>query len=358
MAERTHIPGSAACGEWETLLADALDGLLKPDDEATFTAHMAACAACAALYEEARMGREWLEFLSPEPEAPAGLLEKILAHTGPGRAAGGGWAGRAVPVPAGTAAVPAFVPPVRHPSDLDRSLGARAWQQQGFLARMRYNVQPRLLMTAAMAFFSIALTLNMAGVRLTNVRLADLRPQAVRSYMERQLAIASVPIVRYYDHSRFVYEVESRVRELRREGEGEGKDEQRKETQPMTPGQTRQNPGRNPGWEQGNKPPQRAEVARPPASRPRQGTREQGREHPGSPAAKPASGAASEFFETSLEQNQNSRAQAKNFQGGFFFHPCDEDLSLGTPEMKKPLRGRAIGYSYSGSAVVLQDGSA
>ncbi len=259
MAERTHIPGSPACSEWETLLADALDGLLKPEDEATFTAHMAACPACAALYEEARKGREWLEFLSPEPGAPEGLLERILAHTGPGRAAGAGWGvGGASPVPAGTAAVPAFVPPVRHPSDTGSashlSLGAPGWQQPGFFARMRSSVQPRLLMTAAMAFFSIALTLNMAGVRLTNirftgVRLADLRPQAVRSYMERQLTMASVPIVRYYDHLRFVYEVESRVRELRREGEGNG--EQRKETQPVTPGQTRQNPGRNPGWEQG-----------------------------------------------------------------------------------------------------------
>ena len=249
MAERTHIPGSAACGQWETLLAEALDGLLKPEDEATFTAHMAACPACAALYEEARKGREWLEFLSPEPEAPAGLLEKILAHTGPGHAAGRGHGrvGGALPVLAGTAEVPAFVPPV--------------WQQPGFFARLRYSVQPRLLMTAAMAFFSIALTLNMAGVRLTSVRLADLRPQAVRSYMERQLTMASVPIVRYYDHLRFVYEVESRVRELRR-GEGEDKDEQRKETQPVTPGQTQQNPGQNPGREQGNKE-----------------TRERGREH-------------------------------------------------------------------------------
>ena len=91
MAEHTHIPGSAACGQWETLLADALDGLLKPEDEGAFTAHMAACPACAALYEEARKGREWLEFLSPEPEAPEGFLEKILAHTGPGHAAGAGW---------------------------------------------------------------------------------------------------------------------------------------------------------------------------------------------------------------------------------------------------------------------------
>src|ERR1035438_9923792 len=88
MAERTHIPSSPACGQWETLLADALDGLLKPEDEATFATHMAACPACTAMFEEARRGREWLEFLSPEPEVPAGLLDKILAHTGPGQEAG------------------------------------------------------------------------------------------------------------------------------------------------------------------------------------------------------------------------------------------------------------------------------
>ena len=63
MTERTNIPSSPACGQWETLLADALDGLLRPEDEATFHAHMATCAACTALYDEARRGREWLEFL-------------------------------------------------------------------------------------------------------------------------------------------------------------------------------------------------------------------------------------------------------------------------------------------------------
>ena len=84
MAERNYNPNSPACGQWEMLLADSLDGLLKPEDEAVFTAHMAVCPACAALFEEARRGREWLEFLSPEPEVPAGLLDKILAQTGPG----------------------------------------------------------------------------------------------------------------------------------------------------------------------------------------------------------------------------------------------------------------------------------
>src|SRR5208337_2444096 len=112
MAERTNIPNSAACGQWETLLADALDGLLKPEDEATFTAHMAVCPACTALFEDARKGREWLEFLSPEPDVPAGLLDKILAQTGPGQVAGYGLVtGDSSAVTIAVASIPAWQRP-------------------------------------------------------------------------------------------------------------------------------------------------------------------------------------------------------------------------------------------------------
>lgn len=221
MTERTNIPSSPACGQWETLLADALDGLLKPEDEATFTGHMATCQACTALFDEARKGREWLEFLSPEPEVPAGLLDKILAHTGPGHAAEFGLAaeGNVLPLPQNV------IP---------------AWQKPGFIGFVRRFAEPRLMMTVAMAFFSIALTLNMTGVRLTTMRLSDLRPTAVRSFMERQLTMASVPIIRYYDHLRFVYEVESKMRELRgttTEGETNGN---QNNAQPAAPGESRQ----------------------------------------------------------------------------------------------------------------------
>jgi len=218
MADRPFIPNSPACGQWETLLADALDGLLKPEDEATFTSHMAICPACTALFEEARRGREWLEFLSPEPEVPEGLLDKILAATGPGQAAGYG-----LVTPSG-ATMPTLQP----------------WQRPGFFARVRRFAEPRLMMTAAMAFFSIALTLNLAGVRLSDLRLSNLRPTAIRLYMERRLTMASTPIIRYYDHLRLVYEVEARVREMRRQGEGSGT-EQRQTTQPVAPGESKQN---------------------------------------------------------------------------------------------------------------------
>ena len=87
MADRGNIPNSPACGQWETLLADALDGLLRPEDEAVFSSHMASCAACTALFDESRQGRAWLELIGPEPEVPEGLLDKILAQTGPGHTA-------------------------------------------------------------------------------------------------------------------------------------------------------------------------------------------------------------------------------------------------------------------------------
>ena len=227
MVERSNIPSSPECGLWETLLADALDGLLRPEDEATFTAHMAICPACTELFEESRRGREWLEFLSSEPEVPAGLLDKILAQTGPGQVAGYGLvtsSSDVLPVHAGI---------------------APAWQRPGFMGQIRRFAEPRLLMTAAMAFFSIALTLNLTNVKLSSLRLSDLRPAAIRSFMERRITMASTPIVRYYDHLRVVYEVESRMREIRRNTEGEDNNQQ-KPKEPA-PGESKQNPGHKDG---------------------------------------------------------------------------------------------------------------
>ncbi len=237
MAERTHIPGSPACGHWETLLADALDGLLTPADEVTFREHMAGCPACTALYEGARRGRQWLEFLSPEPEIPEGLVERILAQTGAhaGSQTGPGKTLHGALAPAGPLAVAGGGVAVLTP----------AWQRPGFMGFIRRFAEPRLMMTAAMAFFSLALTLNLTGVRLSQIRLSGLRPTAVRSFMERRIAMASVPISRYYDHLRFVYELQSRLREL------QGEDEERQpqinpqtnpqSATPATPGESERN---------------------------------------------------------------------------------------------------------------------
>jgi hypothetical protein len=241
MAERTFIPNSPACVHWEMLLADALDGRLRPEDEAVFAAHRAGCPACAALFEETRRGREWLEFLSPELEVPAGLLDKILAQTGPGQVAGYGL------MAGGSSPRRVLQMPPR-----STQASMPAWQRPGFMGSVRRYAEPRLLMTAAMAFFSIALTLNLTGVRLSSLKLEGLRPIAVRSFpsvarsfLERRLTMASTPVIRYYDHSRFVYEVESRMRELRRFTESE--DNHRQKPNDAAPGESKQVPVRKHG---------------------------------------------------------------------------------------------------------------
>jgi hypothetical protein len=203
---------------------------------------MAVCQACTALFEEARRGREWLEFLSAEPEVPFGLLDKILAQTGPGQVAGYGLVtggGNVVPI-------------------------TPAWQRPGFVGKVRRFAEPRLLMTAAMAFFSVAMTLNLTGVRISDLRLADLRPSTIRSFMERRLTAASTPIIRYYDHLRLVYEVQTRMRELRQstEGTGKGEGEENRPKQPdAAPGESKQAPAHKDGGSRVDPPQQSGDPA-------------------------------------------------------------------------------------------------
>jgi hypothetical protein len=63
-----------------------------------------------------------------------------------------------------------------------------------------------------MSFFSLSISLSLACVKLNDVRHADLRPSAIkRTYYE-----TSGRVVKYYENIRFVYEIESRVREFKR----------------------------------------------------------------------------------------------------------------------------------------------
>lgn len=194
------------CEEWEALLVDALDGLMPPADSANFEAHSQHCVACAGLLAQSRQGREWLEFLHPDPDMSVDMVDRILARTS-GAVAERPLAVYGAPIAAG-------------PNVLA-------------LPRRRFVWDTRLMMTAAMAFFSIALTLNLAGVRLTDLRLSDLTPASLENNLTRQFYGAKTQLVRYYDNLRFVYEVESKMRELRRD-----EDTQRPAPAPAQPQKT------------------------------------------------------------------------------------------------------------------------
>src|ERR1039458_2808929 len=68
------------CHEFETLLSDAIDGVLTGTGLDRFQAHARVCAACGPLFAEAEAGRNWLKGLT-EVEPPASLVNNILAST-------------------------------------------------------------------------------------------------------------------------------------------------------------------------------------------------------------------------------------------------------------------------------------
>src|SRR5205085_1573985 len=85
------------------------------------------------------------------------------------------------------------------------------WMEAIFSPVVAVARQPRFAMSFGMAFFTLSVTLSLAGVKLSDLRHLDLRPSAVRrNYYETQGRV-----VKYYENIRFVYEIESRVRQFK-----------------------------------------------------------------------------------------------------------------------------------------------
>jgi hypothetical protein len=181
-------PGSPAmdCAECEAAMADALDGQLGAGEMVErFQAHVSACAGCRSIFHEVEEGLGWMKSLD-EVEPPSEMVHRILVAT------------------IGSAPMPV---PAAKRSWLDR-LRELPWLQPVFGTVL----EPRFAMSFGMAFFSVMLILSMLGIRLAGVRHIDLRLAAVtRTYYETE-----GKVVKYYENIRFVVELESRVRDLKR----------------------------------------------------------------------------------------------------------------------------------------------
>ena len=188
---------------------------------------------------------------SPRPEPPMALLEKILAQTS-GKAA----SEVKPPVILGPTdylrtpntllGQPSLVPSSATGSNAFASKNVipfRSRVTHGFRSIGQTMLQPRLAMTAAMAFFSIALTLNLTGVRLSDLRASDLKPSSIlRSCYE-----AKAKVVRYSDNLRVVYELESRVRDLQRSSDDNNSPASQNTPANQTLDGAKQPDGQNPG---------------------------------------------------------------------------------------------------------------
>jgi len=211
----TQRPLCLAC---EEMLVDAVDETLTPADQAFFDRHVSTCSDCTQMLADARRGAAWLELLkTPRPEPSAMLMERILSQTS---GLTSGHAHEFAPVIVGQPAI--------LPTPVPSNVLAFRPRMPKFASWTNARFEPRLAMTAAMAFFSIALTLNLTGVRLDQLNASSLSPSSVkRTYYE-----ASAGAVRYYDNLRVVRVMESRVDNVRQANSGG--DEDRDQTQPAT----------------------------------------------------------------------------------------------------------------------------
>src|SRR5215469_12468736 len=149
------------CSEFDALLSQVIDGTLSGERLQAFEAHALECQLCGLMLHDAEAGRSWLKSLS-EVEPPAALVNSILLATSgvalgkaTARATWGERIGRLID---------AAISPVFS------------------VAR-----QPRFAMSFGMAFFTLSVTLSIAGVRPKDLLRVDLRPSAVRrSYYETQ----------------------------------------------------------------------------------------------------------------------------------------------------------------------------
>src|SRR5271157_727197 len=191
-----QIQPGMQCVEVEALLVEAIDGTLHGSTLAAFEAHQESCPACRVMVAEASAGMHWLKELD-EIEPPRNLVHNILAQT-----IGQIPEPRAVVAPKG----------------------------EGWLERIKGKlspvfapvVTPRFAMSFGMAFFSITMLLSIAGFHLADLRHVDMSAKGItRTYYSTQARV-----VRYYENIRLVYEIESRVRDLRRVATPQNKQEE------------------------------------------------------------------------------------------------------------------------------------
>src|ERR1035438_4958290 len=179
------------------------------------------------MFAEVQAGRQWLQALE-EVEPPTYLVHNILTATS-------GVISKREFAATGERRATPFT---------ER---AREWGDSFFTPVSTFVRQPRFVMSFGMIFFSFSLALSAAGVKPKDVAKVDLRPSALRhAYIDAQ-----IKVVKYYDNIRFVYEIESKLRELKRAntpaepGPVEPKTEQKENRKNDTSGQPDQKQDRN-----------------------------------------------------------------------------------------------------------------
>ena len=178
------------CSEFEALLAEALDDSLAAGKRQAFDEHGKSCDVCGALFAEAWEGMLMVQGLA-EVEPPKNLVHNILALTSRKQAE----------------------------AEAKGEVEKAGWLerlQRGLRPRMAGLVHSRFAMSFAMAFFSLSITLTLAGVKISDVKNIDMHPNALRKSVVLGYTQVEAKVTSYYENLRLVYQVQARVRELKK----------------------------------------------------------------------------------------------------------------------------------------------
>jgi hypothetical protein len=175
------------CGELEILLCDYLDGVLDDAGARGVESHLKTCTACAELARDAREAIGFIE-RTAEVEPPAHLTARILTETGSGR----------------------------H-GQLGKRIGIRAWLKD--LAAP--VLQPRLVMGMAMTILSFSMMARCAGVSPRDLRASDMEPTKIWASLDDRVHRYWGRSVKFYEDIKFVYEIQSRLRDWAEQQEEE-----------------------------------------------------------------------------------------------------------------------------------------
>jgi anti-sigma factor RsiW len=167
------------CADLEILLCDYVDGTLDAAAKATVERHLADCPSCAELARDAAAAVGFLARVE-EIEPPAELVTRIL-----------------------------FQIPNRRQSG-ERRRGIREWLANTF----EPILQPRLAMGMAMTVLSFAMLGRFAGIQPRQLTAADLNPVKVWATLDDRAHRTWERAVKYYENLRFVYEIQTRLKEL------------------------------------------------------------------------------------------------------------------------------------------------
>src|SRR3954462_1253208 len=195
------------CSEFEALLADALDNAVAADARTAFDEHGRSCAVCGPMLAEALEGMLMVRGLA-ELEPPKNLMHNILAATSRKEATA-------------------------------EQIAEEA--KLGWMERLRRSMTPgvggllhsRFAMSFAMAFFSLSITLTLAGVKVTDVTNMVEHPSLLRKTVVLGYTNVEAKVTSYYENLRLVYQVQAKVRELKKNtapvsGPGENQQQNRK----------------------------------------------------------------------------------------------------------------------------------